>query len=236
MVRKITFLALFLLAGAVVLNSCKKEELSSKKEILSFFFEASKNAQLERNFTGDIVGSNISAEVAFGVDVTNLVPSIEISPRATISPEPGIATDFTGPVVYTITAEDGSTKVFTTAVLPAPAPYIGTWSGGPIDFGMGLMRVTAVITKDGDITLEFVEIMTGEKDDLSIKGYFEPVSRQNTEIKVDQTERWVNNQWKSESTNRTIMYQVITPQTLKLFYCLVYPVNEWCFQLNLNKQ
>ncbi len=236
MVRKTAFLALLLLVGAAFFSSCKKEELSSKKEILSFFFEASKNTQLDRVFLGDINGTALSAEVAFGVDVSILVPTIEISPRATISPLPGQATNFSGPVVYTVTAEDGSTKTFTAIVGTAPAPYIGNWVSGPIDFGSGLMRVNAEINKDGEIALEFTLIMTGDKDPSSIKGYFEPLSRQNSHIKVVQTHRWFGTDWIDETCDRTIMYQVITPQNLKLFYCLCYPMTDWCFQVNLTKE
>lgn len=236
MVRKITFLALFLLVGAVFFHSCKKEELSSKKEILAFIFDASKNAQLERNFLGDIVETNITAEVAFGVDVTQLVPTIEISPRATVSPASGVQQNFAGPVVYTVTAEDGTTKTFTATVAPAPAQYIGTWSGGPIDFGQGLMRVNTTITAGGEITLEFIKIVTSEKDGMSLKGYFEPISRQDTEIKVTQTHRWIHDAWADETCDRTIMYHMSTPQTMKIYYCLCYPRTDWCFQLNLNKQ
>ena len=236
MVRKTAFLALLLLVGAAFFSSCKKEELSSKKEILSFFFEASKNTQLDRVFLGDVNGTALSAEVAFGVDVSVLVPTIEISPRATISPLPGQITNFTGPVVYTVTAEDGSTKTFTANVAIAAAPYIGKWVSGPIDYGSGLMRVNAEINKDGEISIVFTLIMTGDKDPSSMKGYFEPISRQNTEIKVVQTHRWFNSDWISETCDRTIMYQVITPQNIKLYYCLCHPKTDWCFQVNMTKE
>lgn len=236
MVRKSAFLALFLLAGAVLFNSCKKEELSSKKEVLAFIFEASKNAQLERNFLGDINETAISAEVAFGVNIAQLIPTIEISPRATLSPLTGQAMDFSGPVVYTVTAEDGTSKTFTANVATAPAPYIGRWTGGPIDYGSGLMRINVDFTANGEITLEFVRILTSEKDVSSIKGYFEPVSRQDTEIKVVQTHRWNNTDWIGESCERTIMYQIKTTQNMVLYYCLCYPRTDWCFQINLAKQ
>ena len=236
MVRKTAFLALFLLVGAVFMSSCKKEELSSKKEILSFIFEASKNTQLDRNFLGDIKETDITAEIAFGTNISQLIPTIEISSRATLSPAAGQLTDFTGPVVYTVTAEDGTTKSFTAIVAPAPAPYIGSWGSSPIDFGMGLMRINAEITSEGQITLEFTEIMTSEKSDNSIKGFFEPISRQKTEIKVVQTHRWINNAWSSESCDRTIMYKVNTPQNIRLYYCLCYPRTVWCFEMNLTKQ
>jgi hypothetical protein len=236
MVRKIAFLALFLLVGAVFFTSCEKEELSSKKEILAFIFEASKNAELERNFLGDIDGPNISAEVAFGTNLNQLIPTIEISPRATLSPASGVVQDFNNPVVYTVTAEDGTTKTFTVAVTPAPAMYIGTWSGGPIDFGQGLMHINAKITADGQFTLEFKKIVSGEIDGMSLKGYFEPKSRQDTEIKLVQTQRWVRDSWINESCDRTIMYHINTMQTMKLFYCLCYPKTEWCFQINMTRQ
>ena len=98
MVRKIAFLALFLLVGAIFMSSCKKEELSGKKEVLSFIFEASKNAQLDRNYLGSIAATNISAEVGFDAAINQLIPTIEISPRATLSPASGQTTDFTGSV------------------------------------------------------------------------------------------------------------------------------------------
>lgn len=236
MVRKIAFLALFLLAGAVFMSSCKKEDLSSKKEILSFIFEASKNAQLDRNYLGDIAETNILSEIAFGTPITQLIPTIEISSRATLSPSSGQLTDFSGPVVYTVTAEDGTTKTFTTNVITAPAPYIGKWSSSPIDFGLGLMKVNAEITKEGLLTLDYVMIMTGEKDGMSLKGSFEPVSRQDTEIEVEQTHRWINNNWCDESCSRAFMYHMNAPQSMKIYYCLCYPRTDWCFQVNLIKQ
>ena len=236
MVRKTAFLALLLLVGAAFFSSCKKEELSSKKEILSLIFEASKNPQLDRNFLGDINGTVVSAEVAFGVDISKLVPTIEISPRATLSPSAGSLTDFTGPVVYTVTAEDGTTKTFTANVVTAAAPYIGKWVSGPIVYGAGLMRVNADITAEGEITLEFTLIMTGDKDGTSLKGFFEPLSRQDTDIKVTQTHRWFNSDWIGETCDRTVMYHVNNAQNIKLYYCLCYPRTEWCFQVNLSKE
>ena len=85
----------------VILTGCNKE--SSEKKILSFKFAA-------LNVQATITESprNIAAIVPFGTDVTSLVPIITISEGATINPAPGIATDFSKTVVYTVTAEDGS--------------------------------------------------------------------------------------------------------------------------------
>lgn len=67
---------------------------------------------------GDIDTDNrsISVELPIGTDVTNLSPEITISEGAVISPESGVAVDFTNPQIYTVTAEDNSTAVYTVSV------------------------------------------------------------------------------------------------------------------------
>ena len=52
----------------------------------------------------------IGFRVPYGTDVTGLKPVLEISPNATVSPASGAAVDFSSPVKYTVTAEDGTTK------------------------------------------------------------------------------------------------------------------------------
>ncbi|MDA0194320.1 MAG: hypothetical protein O2887_04530 [Bacteroidetes bacterium] len=61
--------------------------------------------------TGDatIGTGTVDLEVAYGTDLTSLSPSITASPGATIVSESGVIQDFTSPVEYTVTAEDGST-------------------------------------------------------------------------------------------------------------------------------
>jgi len=63
--------------------------------------------------TGDAVidsgAFTVAIEVANGTTVTALVPLISVSPGATVDPASGAAEDFTSPVVYTVTAEDGVT-------------------------------------------------------------------------------------------------------------------------------
>ncbi len=51
----------------------------------------------------------VEAIVDYSEDITALTPTIEVSQGATISPTSGIAQDFTNPVTYTVTAEDGET-------------------------------------------------------------------------------------------------------------------------------
>jgi len=236
MVRKSFFLALLLCTGAAFLSSCKKEELSSKKELLSLIFEASKNAQLDRNYLGEISGTEVTASLAFGTDLTVLVPTIEISPRATLSPACGVPTDFSAPFVYTVTAEDATTKAFTVTATAQPAPYIGDWSGGPIDLGQSLMHVKVHVSEQGEMTLELSDLVTSELNGNSMKGVFEPISRQDTEIRVDQTHRWVADNWKEETTAHTFMYHVNSIQNMRFYYCICYPREGWWFQLNLTRE
>lgn len=52
----------------------------------------------------------VSASVSYGTDLNALIPSIGISRGASIDPAPGTPTDFSAPVIYTVTAEDGITS------------------------------------------------------------------------------------------------------------------------------
>jgi hypothetical protein len=49
----------------------------------------------------------VLGRVPYGTDVSALVPTIGISQGASIVPASGVATDFSSPVIYTVTAEDG---------------------------------------------------------------------------------------------------------------------------------
>ena len=50
-------------------------------------------------------------------ELAALVPTIKISEKATISPASGVAQDFSKPVTYTVTSEDGiTTTTYTVSV------------------------------------------------------------------------------------------------------------------------
>lgn len=87
--------------------------LSGAKNITSFVFEG-----LEPPVAGVIDGTDIDVLVPFGTDVEELVPTI-IHTGVSISPASGVAQDFTTPVDYTVTAADGTTKVYTVTVTVA---------------------------------------------------------------------------------------------------------------------
>ncbi|MEA4848266.1 MAG: hypothetical protein VB106_13640 [Clostridiaceae bacterium] len=90
-----------------------KEELD--KSIKAFRFEELKSAIGEI----DEESRTITVTVPYGTNLKELVPVITIPDNTYISPGSGKAQDFTGPVVYTVTAEDGTAKEYTVVVTAA---------------------------------------------------------------------------------------------------------------------
>lgn len=86
---------------------------SSARDITSFVFNG-----FDPVAVGEIDGTDIAVHVPPEADLTNLKPEIEVSEGATVSPASGEAQDFTEPVEYTVTAENGLTKVYTVTVTP----------------------------------------------------------------------------------------------------------------------
>ena len=73
----------------------------------------------------DIDGTNITWRLPVGTAVTNLAPTYTVSPFASGAPGTGSTHNFTNPVTYTVTAQNGSTNVYTvTVMLVAPSGII----------------------------------------------------------------------------------------------------------------
>jgi len=90
---------------------------SDAKNILAFTIDGRSGT-----FGGD-GGTDIAVELPFGTDsVTDLAPAIVPSEGATLDPESGAPQDFTNPVEYTVTAADGSKKVYRVTVTVALDP------------------------------------------------------------------------------------------------------------------
>ncbi len=64
----------------------------------------------------DEAAHTVTVSVPFGTDVTALTPTIAVSKNAGVSPASGAARNFTKPVVYTVTAENGETQTYTVTV------------------------------------------------------------------------------------------------------------------------
>ena len=113
-----TLLLITLMSGLII-TACKEEESepdrSSAKEITTFTF-----GSLTPAVAGTIDDNDITVTVPSGTDVTSLSPTVVVSPEATVSPASGTAQDFTSPVTYTVTAEDGSTATYTVTVNVTP--------------------------------------------------------------------------------------------------------------------
>lgn len=76
----------------------------------------------------DIKGFAVDITVPFNTTLNPITPYFTIIGK-TISPASGVPQDFTVPVVYTVTAEDGSTATYTVTVHLGPAPpivYVGS--------------------------------------------------------------------------------------------------------------
>ena len=87
-------------------------DADNEKSILSFRFDA-----LDEDGIIDEVARRISFVLPSETDVTQLVPTIEVSEGATVEPASGVAQDFTNPVTYTVTAQNGTTAAYTVMVI-----------------------------------------------------------------------------------------------------------------------
>ncbi len=99
------------------------EVLSDENEIIAFTFRKSDNPEFSQNIQGVIhingsIEGAIQVGVPYGTQLNQLTPVLTLSDHATVSPNSLEPQDFTTPVVYTVTAEDGSTKVYTIQVIP----------------------------------------------------------------------------------------------------------------------
>jgi hypothetical protein len=85
--------------------------LSDAKAITSFDFSSP-----AATGTIDEAAKTVSLTVPSGTDVTALVPTIVVSAKANVRPASGVAQDFSSPVTYTVTAEDGTTQTYIVTV------------------------------------------------------------------------------------------------------------------------
>ena len=110
---------MLLLAGV---TGCKKKKdapvLSSQKQITSFILKAANNAgAISKDIYADIGRDSIILPLPEGTNLTHLIPHIGFAGVA-LNPESEIEQDFSHPVVYTVTAKDGSTKKYVVVVQP----------------------------------------------------------------------------------------------------------------------
>ena len=95
-----------------------KTAATTGKDINTFKFEG-----LTPVVTGvvDLTAKTVKLEVPNATGVTALIPAITLSPNATVSPVSGVAANFTSPVTFTVTAQDGSTQAWVVTVTKTAA-------------------------------------------------------------------------------------------------------------------
>ncbi|TDW97623.1 outer membrane protein assembly factor BamB family protein [Dinghuibacter silviterrae] len=107
-----------LLASAVLLLlSCNKNNNhpSSDKYIISFTFTAAANQGLTRDIGSTIGADSVLVAVPMGTNLNGLVPTITYK-GAKITPASGQSENFSAPVTYVVTAQDGSTQSYVVTV------------------------------------------------------------------------------------------------------------------------
>lgn len=105
-----------------IFSACNKEDsriLSEENSILSFSLKKSDGSIIDPSLlTIRYNHDSIIITVPATTDVSWLIPEIEIS-GASISPASGIRQNFTNPVSYTVTAENGIRKNYVVVIKPA---------------------------------------------------------------------------------------------------------------------
>ena len=105
----------YILFIALVIISCSRDDSQEEKRILSdanyiSTFQLQLNGELQ---LGEIDQDNqtITFNTA-GADLINLIPTIKISDKASIKPDPQTPQDFSTNIAYTIYAENGEAKIY----------------------------------------------------------------------------------------------------------------------------
>src|SRR5206468_8785993 len=108
-------------------------------------------------------GPNTTLTLPYATDPTSLTPTIAIT-GVSVNPASGTPEDFSGPVLYTVTAQDGSTKVYTVYVTIAlnsakditqftingvDGTILGTNITLTLPYGTSLVSLTPTITITG---------------------------------------------------------------------------------------
>lgn len=94
-----------------------REVPEDSKDILSFRFLASENAELPADAAGTVNGTDIEIVIPYLTEKTSLIPDITIN-GVSVYPPDGAEVDFSsGPVIFTVTAADSTTKDYSISVI-----------------------------------------------------------------------------------------------------------------------
>jgi Domain of unknown function (DUF5018) len=151
---------LLLLAFVATFIACKEAEVipkSTAKAITKFTFSQFSPAI---QATIDETTKKITAVVPPTADVTKLTPSVSVSAKAKVLPDSGKVQDFTNPVTYTVTAEDGTSANYQVTVSRTKFSVKDITEFSLADFSPAIVAkidaatktITAVLPSTADLT------------------------------------------------------------------------------------
>ena len=98
----------------------------------------------------------VTLNVPYGTDVKNLTPSIMVSPEAAVSPASDVLQNFENPVVYTVTAQDGSAQNYEAKAIVGSPPESAKKAGQSGSSLLIIIVIAAVVAVVTAIILIFV--------------------------------------------------------------------------------
>ena len=113
--------------GTITKTPYNPPQQSSAKKITRFEIPGHVNPT-----TINHINHTIAVLMPAGTNVTSLTPTITVSEKASVNPASQTAQNFTSPVTYTVTAEDGTAQIYTVTVTVAPTITTQTLPGGTV--------------------------------------------------------------------------------------------------------
>ena len=113
---------LSIMVAITFLSSCGDDndvQLNGDSSISAFVFES-----FDPDISGSIDDNSISATVPYDADVTSLTPTITVASTATVAPASGVSQDFSSPVSYTVTAQNGSQTTYSVTITVEEPPTL----------------------------------------------------------------------------------------------------------------
>lgn len=172
--RVIIGLVIYAFCCSFILFSCSKNgdpvvevKKNTEKSILSFGFTKADNPTLNQDFNGVINGNIISFSMPVSVDITALRATFTCSAKAIVKVGTIVQQDkisinnFTSPVLYTVTAEDGSNQTYTVTIVSSDKALIT----------FGFLKVdNPSLTEDfnGVLTGTSINLLVSSSADLSL--------------------------------------------------------------------
>ncbi len=132
---------------------------NSAKDITSFQFLTAQNSGLSVNVTATITGTAINAVVPFGTNISNLIPTFSttgdsVTVAGVVQVSAITANNYTTTLDYTVTANDGTTKVYTVTVnnTSSNSKDITAFQILGVDGIINGTNITLVVPNDSDLT------------------------------------------------------------------------------------